>query len=172
VSEEQPLICPYDPLWPVEYERLRRRALAALGDGAVTVEHVGSTAVPGLAAKPVVDLDVVVAAPDDVGAAVRRLATLGYEAGARGGIAATIEGLTALGWPRGEQRHQLYVVVAGSRPHRERLAFRDYLRSNTPEARRYAELKRHAASECGDEDRYAERKYEFIQRALQIALAD
>ena len=71
------VIVDYDPAWPLEFERVRDRAAAALGDVALAVEHVGSTAVPGLAAKPVIDL-VVVVEPDRVQEAVERLSSIGY----------------------------------------------------------------------------------------------
>jgi GrpB-like predicted nucleotidyltransferase (UPF0157 family) len=56
----------YDPHWPLEFDRLRQRALKVLGDVPLSVEHVGSTAVPGLAGKPVIDIDVVVSSPEYV----------------------------------------------------------------------------------------------------------
>ena len=58
-------VVPADPAWPDHFRRLRRRIVRALGERALRVEHVGSTAVPGLAAKPVIDLDLVVADPAD-----------------------------------------------------------------------------------------------------------
>lgn len=71
-------------------------------------------------------------------------------------MAATVDGLTALHWPRGERRHHLYVLVAGSGVHRERLAFRDYLRARPGEAQRYGELKAQAArGSGGDWERYS-----------------
>lgn len=173
VSGEQLVIRAYDPSWPFEFERLRDRALAVLGDITVAVEHVGSTAVPGLAAKPVIDLDVVVASGDHVETALGRLAALGYERAGRGGVVATVEGLAAPRWPHGERRHHLYVVVAGSRVHRERLAFRDYLRKHAEQAQHYAELKvRMARDGGGDWERYTQLKHEFVQRTLRAALAD
>ena len=144
--EVEPLVvCPYDPQWRREFERLRDRAWSVVGDLAIGVEHVGSTAVLGLAAKPVVDLDVIVRNRGDVDHALARLATLGYERDGRSGLVADIEGLAAPRWPLGERRHHLYVVVAGSRVQRDRLAFRDYLRSHPQQVQRYAELKQRAA---------------------------
>jgi GrpB-like predicted nucleotidyltransferase (UPF0157 family) len=165
-------VCAYDPRWPREFERLRERALSVLGDLVIAVEHVGSTAVPGLCAKPVIDLDVVVGAPGDVGEALERLATLGYERGGRDGVVTTVEGLAAPRWPRGERRHHLYVVVAESRVQRERVAFRDYLRSEPEQAQRYAELKLRAGHVAGDWAQYTEAKHRFVQRALRAILAD
>src|SRR6266567_3849769 len=66
-----------DPMWPGEFERLRTRAADAVGEVAVAIEHVGSTAVPGLAAKPVIDL-VVVVEPQDLQTAIERLVAIGY----------------------------------------------------------------------------------------------
>jgi GrpB-like predicted nucleotidyltransferase (UPF0157 family) len=171
VEAEPLVVCAYDPHWPREFDRLRKRALGVLGDLAITVEHVGSTAVPGLCAKPVIDLDVVVGAPGDVDEALDRLATLGYESGGRGGVVASVAGLAAARWPRGERRHHLYVVVAGSRVHRERLAFRDYLRTAPEQAQRYADLKMRAVRGTGDWEHYTKVKLEFVQRTLRAILA-
>ena len=72
------LIEDYDPAWPNVFSKLAARAMAALGSLAVGVEHIGSTAVPGLAAKPIIDLDVVIALPSDLPEAIRCLSNLGY----------------------------------------------------------------------------------------------
>jgi GrpB-like predicted nucleotidyltransferase (UPF0157 family) len=166
------VISAYDPRWPLMFGELRDRASDALRELAVSIEHVGSTAVPGLAAKPVIDLDAVVAAFDDVREALDRLAALGYEPGGRSGTVTTIPGLAAPRWPRGERRHHLYVVVDGSAVHRERIAFRDYLRAHPAEMRRYAELKARAARDSGqDQERYSRAKHEYVQRVLGIAMA-
>jgi len=72
------VIVDYDPAWSGQFEILRRRIAKTLGDLVARIEHVGSTAVPGLAAKPIIDLDVLLASPDDMPAAVDRLASIGY----------------------------------------------------------------------------------------------
>jgi GrpB-like predicted nucleotidyltransferase (UPF0157 family) len=69
----------YDPRWPLLFETLRSRIAAVLKELAVSIEHVGSTAVPGLAAKPVIDIDVLLRSSTDLPVAIRRLAELGYE---------------------------------------------------------------------------------------------
>ena len=69
------VIVDYDPHWPDLFEELRAPVAAALGDLVVIVEHVGSTAVPGLAAKPIIDMDVVVPSVADIPEAIGRLAT-------------------------------------------------------------------------------------------------
>jgi GrpB-like predicted nucleotidyltransferase (UPF0157 family) len=163
---EPVVISDYDPEWPREFERLRTRALEALGELAVEVEHVGSTAVPGLAAKSVIDLDVVVRSATDVAEAIRRLGSVGY--GHQGDLGAP--GRHAFAYPEGEPRHHLYVVVEGNAAHNAHIRFRDHLRRHPEDARTYAELKRALAASCGgDWAVYTEAKSEFIERILSDA---
>jgi GrpB-like predicted nucleotidyltransferase (UPF0157 family) len=75
-NQRRVLVVDYDPSWPSMFEVLRRPVWAAVQDLAVSIEHVGSTAVPGLAAKPIIDMDVVMASSDNMSAAIERLATL------------------------------------------------------------------------------------------------
>jgi GrpB-like predicted nucleotidyltransferase (UPF0157 family) len=72
------VVVDYDPTWPDLFAALRAPVAAALGDVAVAIEHVGSTAVPGLAAKPIIDLDVAIRTETDLPEAIERLARLGY----------------------------------------------------------------------------------------------
>jgi len=155
------VIVDYDPRWPAEFERLRDRAAAATGELALAIEHVGSTAVPGLAAKPVIDFVVVVAARD-VGSAVERLEALGYAH--RGNLG--VEGREAFSVPQGEARHHLYVCPADSEELRAQLAFRDGLRADPELAADYEAVKRRLA-ELYRDDRtaYTEGKTEFVTRA-------
>jgi len=69
----------YDPRWPERYEQLRSRIAPALGPIAVAIQHVGSTAIPGLAAKAIIDVDVILRSAADLPEAIVRLATLGYQ---------------------------------------------------------------------------------------------
>jgi GrpB-like predicted nucleotidyltransferase (UPF0157 family) len=93
----------YDPAWPVLFATLRAPIAAALGDVAVSIEHAGSTAVPELAAKPIIDLDVAIRAEADLPLVIGRLAPLGYSyQGDRG-----IPGRGAFAWPPGTPRHHL-----------------------------------------------------------------
>ena len=172
VMAEPLVLLEYDEQWPVRFGELRDRALALLEGIPVGVEHVGSTAVPGLVAKPVIELDVVVAKSEEVPAALERLAAVGYEVGGRSGGVIRVEGLVALGWPKGEQRHHLYVVVQGSAVHRERVAFRDVLRSQPGEREQYAALKARAARDSGGNwELYSQAKHEYVQRVLHAATA-
>ena len=159
-SSDPVVVVDYDPDWPREFERLRARVARVLGDVAVGIEHVGSTAVPGLAAKPVIDLDVIVRSPPDVQTAIQRLASLGYEHEGDLGV----PGREAFRWPAGEPRHHLYVCVDGSEPLREHLLFRDYLRSSPEAARLYGVTKKQAAMEFpNDRDAYSRAKGTLIE---------
>lgn len=160
------VIVDYDESWPALFEELVRPVRAAVSGLASEVEHVGSTAVPGLAAKPVIDIDVVVRSPDDVSGAIERLRGLGYVYQGDKGI----PGREAFLWPPQSVPHHLYVVVAGSGPHVDHVAFRDHLRRNADAAREYAALKRALAERYG-EDRigYTNAKSDFVANALRAA---
>jgi GrpB-like predicted nucleotidyltransferase (UPF0157 family) len=157
------VIVDYDPDWPEEFERLRGRAASAMGEVAVSIEHVGSTAIPGLAAKPVIDL-VIVVRPGDVGAAIDRLAAIGYVH--RGDLG--VEGREAFDVPPGERRHHLYVCAVDSGELRAQLAFRDRLRNEPELASAYADLKQRLASRFRDDrEAYTEAKTEFVTAASE-----
>jgi GrpB-like predicted nucleotidyltransferase (UPF0157 family) len=161
---EDPLVIQdYDPAWRDRFAALAARAQTALAGLALRIEHVGSTAVPGLPAKPVVDLDVIVAARADVAEAIRRLERLGYVHKGNAGI----EGREAFRWPPGEARHHLYVLVEGAAELRRHLAFRDALRADAALRDAYAALKRSLARQhAGDREVYTEAKSDFISRVL------
>jgi GrpB-like predicted nucleotidyltransferase (UPF0157 family) len=131
------VIVEYDPAWPEFFQTLRHQVAAVLGELAVTIEHVGSTAVPGLAAKPIIDMDVVVRWATDIPTAIERLASLGYTH--RGDLG--IPGREAFSTPPNTPPHHLYVVAASNLAHRRHILFRDYLRRHPQEAHVYAEFK-------------------------------
>lgn len=149
-------------MWPAEFERLRTRIAGAVGDVAVAVEHVGSTAVPGLAAKPVIDI-VVVVEPHDLQTAIERLVAIGYVHQGNLGV----EGREAFGVPEGERRHHLYVSPTDSEELRAQLAFRDRLRANRELAAKYEGLKRELAVRFRDDrERYTDaRPISWLLRA-------
>lgn len=158
----------YDPAWPAAFQAIARRAAATIGEQVTTVEHVGSTSVPGLAAKPVVDLAVVVR-EEDVPHAVERLATLGYTYQGERGIA----GRHAFRSPPGEAKHHLYVCVPESPGLRDHLLFRDHLRAHPDAARAYAGLKRRLALQHRDDrDAYQQAKSAFIEAVTRRAEAE
>lgn len=159
------LISDYDPAWPDCFARLATRVTTALGNLALTVEHIGSTSVPGLAAKPIIDLDVVLRSPADLPETIRRLTDIGYSYEGDLGIT----GREAFHWPPGEVPHHLYVLIVGANELRRHLAFRDALRADRELRDRYSALKR-ALAEQYTEDRssYTEAKSDFITSIIGI----
>jgi GrpB-like predicted nucleotidyltransferase (UPF0157 family) len=161
-SDDPILVCEYDPTWPDQFELIAARARIALGDIVLRIEHVGSTSVPGLAAKPIVDLDVVVLS-QDVFEAIRRLAKPGYVHEGDLGIA----GREAFRPPPGEPRHHLYVVPEASAELQRHVAFRDALRADPTLCAKYAALKKRlAALHRDNRDAYSEAKSAFIAEHL------
>jgi|SRR5579863_1255000 len=160
------IVVDYDHRWPAQFEALRKRIGGALGEIAAAVEHIGSTAVPGLAAKPVIDIDVLLSSSDGLPEAIARLAALGYEHEGDLGIA----GREAFRQPPDQTDHHLYVCVPDSEQYRRHIAFRDYLRVHSESAKVYAELKRSLAR-CYSHDRekYVAGKDEFVSEILRCA---
>ena len=160
------VIVEYDPAWRLHFEELRRPLAAALGDIALSIEHVGSTSVPGLAAKPIVDISVVVRDDAQVPAAIERLATIGYAHQGNLGI----EGREAFGSPPGPIAHHLYVCPQRSPGLANHLAVRDHLRAHPDAAREYGELKMRLAREFPhDIESYIAGKTDFLLRILRLS---
>jgi GrpB-like predicted nucleotidyltransferase (UPF0157 family) len=155
----------YDDRWPIEFERLRARYQRALaGVTVIGIEHVGSTSVPGLAAKPVIDVDIIVLA-SAVDEAIAALTAIGYESLGELGVPHR--------WmcraPEGEIRTNTYVVVDGSLSLRNHLAVRDVLRVDEVLRAEYAALKKRLARDVADIDEYIEGKSPVLQRILERA---
>ena len=160
------VVVDYDPAWPHVFERLRALVWPAVRDVALRIEHVGSTAVPGLAAKPIIDISVVVATDAEVPLAIERLARLGYVH--LGNL--DIEGREAFDAPKELPAHNLYVCPEGTIGLVNQLAMRDYLRAQPAAAREYGELKKQLASQFPDDiDSYVYGKTDFVLRALRVA---
>lgn len=156
----------YDPSWPESFERLRASIWPCIRDVATSIEHVGSTSVIGLAAKPVIDMTIVVPTPSAMGTVVERLATIGYRH--RGNLG--VPGREAFDRPQGMPDHHLYACVAGNDGLRNHLALRDYLRGNPSAARAYGTLKKQLAARFADDiDGYIDGKTEFILEILARA---
>lgn len=165
------MVSDYDPAWPRWFERIHAAVWPTVAHLAVRIDHVGSTSVPGLAAKPIIDADVVVAAEDRIGPAIEALDRIGYAW--KGDLG--IEGRQAFSNPAGTDlpAHNLYLVVEDSKAHMDHWLLRDLLRAD-PEARRlYAELKRrNAATAAGDMDFYVAAKASFVAGLLTRARAE
>lgn len=152
------VVVDYDPAWPKLFESLRDRIAAALGPIAIAIEHVGSTSIPNMPAKPIIDIDVVVS-PEKVSAAMAAIGALGYRHEGNLGI----NGRDAFRWCADFPDHHLYLCPEGSPALRRHILFRDYLRANPELARAYANHKRElAAIHHADRSKYQEAKAGFI----------
>jgi GrpB-like predicted nucleotidyltransferase (UPF0157 family) len=169
----QPLqISPYDPRWVLEFEAERDRIARALGEFARRIDHNGSTAVPRLAAKPIIDIQVSVEQLQPLRAYAEPLAILGYVHAPHADDSVCPFFHRPGAWPH---THHVHVVEHGGDEERRTLAFRDYLREHSDVAHEYVTLKRRLAaladaSEPSSREAYATAKSEFIERVLQIAL--
>jgi GrpB-like predicted nucleotidyltransferase (UPF0157 family) len=155
----------YDPRWPAHYEVERERVLNALQrEIVVDTQHVGSTAVPGLAAKPTIDIAVGVERLPPRPASVSEMARIGYE-------------YKGEAWPddclfrRGSSYPALFavhVVRHGSERWADLVAIREYLRTHPDEAARYESLKRHLAEqyEGHEAEFYAKHKSAFVEEMI------
>lgn len=161
-------VAAHDPRWSALYRDEAQRLSASVADGALpalVIEHVGSTSVAGLVAKPI--LDILAGHPRGLEANVyfQLLAALGYEERGEQGVPG--RELFVLG-PANSRTHHLHLVALGSRSWREPLAFRDRLRAEPELASAYGALKLIlAASHAGDRRAYTAGKAPFIVAAIQ-----
>ena len=157
------IVVDYDLSWPHTFERLRAPIWRCIGEVATSIEHVGSTSVPGLAAKPVIDMTIVVPTAAAMRTVIDRLAVIGYRHQGDLGV----PGREAFARPQGTPDHHLYACVFGNDALRNHLAVRDYLRSNPSAARAYGTLKKQLAERfAGDIGGYVEGKTDFILAIL------
>jgi GrpB-like predicted nucleotidyltransferase (UPF0157 family) len=164
----QPIeVVDYDPSWPRRYEEERDRIAAALGDAVVAIEHVGGTAVPGLPAKPVIDIMVGVPDIERAGQAVAGLINLGYQYVPELESQLPERRYFRRGAP---ETHHVHMVTMGSDFWEEHVLFRDYLRSNPQAAEEYGKLKRALANRFRfDRDAYRAGKVPFIDTVVDAA---
>ena len=167
-------IAPYDPAWPAAFSAERDRLAAVLGALAIRIDHHGSTAVPGLAAKPVIDIQISVADLRHLEEYAARLAQLGYVHVPHPDDAVCPFFHRPAVWPH---THHVHLVRSGGAEERQTLAFRDYLREHPEVARAYERLKRELAPLYGaatfdSRQAYADAKTEFVTRITETALAE
>ena len=168
------VIVPYDPSWPHAFSAERDRIADVLGALAIRIDHNGSTSVPGLAAKPIIDIQISVARLHPLDPYVERLARLEYTHVPHLDDAFSSFFHRPAVWP---YTHHVHVVEAGGDEERRTLAFRDYLRTHDDVAREYEELKRrlaprYVATELASREAYAHAKTAFITGVVDRALSE
>jgi GrpB-like predicted nucleotidyltransferase (UPF0157 family) len=160
------VVVPYDPAWPATFDAVAADVRAALGDRARGVIHVGSTAVPGLAAKPVIDVVLLVDDPRDEPAHVDALVRQGYRL-----VVREPEWYEHRLLQLDEPRVNLHVFGTGCEEVERMVRFRDWLRTNDDDLELYAAAKRElAAHEWGSVQDYADAKTEVVRQIMARAL--
>jgi len=165
IHEEVALV-PYDPGWPSLFEAERERLVRLFPTRFLDVQHFGSTAVPGMPAKPIIDLLAGVESMAVADSLVEPLLDSSYATSAEFN-ATLIDRRWFMRWANGCRTHHLHIVVLGGTEWRRRLRFRDMLRSDTDLAHRYAVLKKEiAAQHSVDREAYTRAKSEFVLSAV------
>ncbi len=161
-------VVPYDPEWPVLFAQEAEAIRAIAPDCFVAIHHIGSTAVPGLAAKPVIDIMPIVTDLGLLDQINSGMEDLGYIVKGEFGIPGRrffLKGLI-------DRTHHVHAFEEGSGGLMRHVAFRDYLRCHPDEAEKYAELKmKNAAQFPHDNDGYCDAKHDFVTELEKRAVA-
>ena len=153
----------YDPEWPRLFSRIERELREQVGALALAIEHAGSTSVPGLAAKPIIDIELVIASAYQFPSVKERLENFGYIHRGPCGVPDREVFRCVIDLPP----HHLYVCEIGARSLREHIGFRDALRQNPRLVAEYAALKHYLAEQYrNDRDAYTEAKTSFVRSVI------
>ena len=160
-------IVPHHWQWKSIFESEATLLGSLFPDVILQIEHIGSTAIEGMAAKPIIDLMGVVASLEEAKPFRAQLERVGYEY--RPDATAPDRIFFAKG-PRSHRTHHLSLTARGSTFYKEKLLFRDYLRANAEAAEEYRRLKEELATKYGDNrGAYTEGKSDFVKRILDLA---
>lgn len=161
------VVLPYDSAWKSDFEAIRQELEAALGDRILGIEHVGSTAVEGLSAKPCIDLDVIIQDNTVFGEVVRRLSAIGYSH--EGNLGIPDREAFAYSHKPHLKKHHLYVCPQDSEELRRHITFRNYLRTHPEAAAQYGAVKEKAARQYPDDiDKYMACKAPCIEKLYRL----
>ncbi len=161
-------LVPYDEAWPSLFDEERLRIESALGSLAEAIEHVGSTAIPGVAAKPILDIMVGMRSLRDAECCIEPLEQLGYEYRGEAGVPGRL--FFRMGNPK---THHLHITEIGSEFWERHLLFRDYLRTHPETAIEYARLKHRLADRFrSDRAAYTDAKTGFISEVVRRAMEE
>ncbi|HEY5266425.1 MAG TPA: GrpB family protein [Acidimicrobiales bacterium] len=172
VAVTQPIdVVPYDEMWPIAFNQISKALWPHVADVALRIDHVGSTSVPGLAGKPVIDIDIVASRDTQVAILIHRLELAGYrwrgDLGVRGREAFSLIAESDL------SEHHLYIVVENNRAHLDHLLLRDLLREDRQARDEYAALKAsNMVAADGNMDVYLRSKASFVAQLLTQARAE
>lgn len=158
----------YDPGWQDLFEQEKKELLRAFPDRILEIEHIGSTSIPGMVAKPIIDMNVAVASLDDVADFIEKLPDLGYE------YMPERRFNDRHFFPKGSRKRRTHhvnlVEITSVTGWADMLLFRDYLRSHCDAREAYTDLKQDLAGRyANDRDKYTKAKSEFVQKILEHA---
>lgn len=157
------VVLPYDEHWELAFIQIKDEIQEALGSLALSIEHVGSTSVRGLSAKPIIDIDVVIKDYSLFDAVVRALGEIGYHH--EGDLGITAREAFKYSGKEHLQKHHLYVCPQDSAELKRHVAFRNYLRANPEAVREYSRIKVEGAMLYpNDIEKYIQHKSPFIEK--------
>lgn len=166
-------LVPHNPKWSELFEEEKQLLKNIFGDTIIAIEHIGSTAIPGIPAKPIIDMNIGVESLEIARSMKEKFEKLGYE------HRPFVPGHTKeeLKWqelyvkdPEAKRTHHAHVTVYGNNYWKNDLLFRDYLRKNPARAKQYAELKKELAEKYADDrGTYTKNKEQFINGTLEMA---
>ncbi len=167
---EEVRIFPHDPNWPEQYEMEKARLVALFPDAFLSLEHVGSTAVPGMEAKPIIDMMGGVRSIEEADALLPKLCQNGYCTSAEFN-ATLVDQRWLMRHALGHRTHHLHLVIHNGDEWQRKLAFRNSLRTYQDVARRYQELKSKLAEAMGaDREAYTSAKTAFVEEVVRGSL--
>jgi GrpB-like predicted nucleotidyltransferase (UPF0157 family) len=161
-------VVPHSPGWAAEFRAEADRLTAVLGDEVVAVHHVGSTAIPGISAKPIIDILLAVREVERLDDLSPEMAALGYEARGEFGLPGRRFFIKETD---GRRTHHIHAYTVGNPELERHLAFRDYMISHPENAEAYGRLKENLAQEATDFEGYMDGKDAFIKEMEKKALA-
>ncbi len=163
----------YDPLWSDRFETIKKTLLGVFGDSVLNIEHVGSTSVPGMRAKPIIDVLVILKSWKDFGEEMEAMRTLGYEAHENVWSQDSLLFFKTINTEHGnEKTENIHVLVEGAPLIRQFLDMRDYMRANPEEVVAYGNLKEKLARSFPDDYfGYREGKQAFLAELEKRAYA-
>lgn len=161
------VVVPYDESWAINFEKIKSEIENAVGDLIIGVEHIGSTSVPGLSAKPIIDIDVVIEDYSVFDLVLSKLKSIGYihegDLGIKGREAFKYVDKPHL------QKHHLYVCPKNSKELHRHVTFRDFLKGNPEAVKKYSVVKQKAAELFpNDIEKYIEYKSSCIEELYKL----
>jgi len=165
MSERSIHLSPYSEQWPKEFDKEKEALLKVIRDWTVDIQHIGSTAIVGLSAKPIIDIAIGVRNLEEVDQyCISRIQSLGYDYVQQYEVELPNRRYFRKASLKGKRTHQIHLVEIESDEWKRYILFRDYLRSHPEVAKEYEQLKKRLAKIYLDANEYAAKKTSFIRK--------